>query len=91
MDIGKKIIKDAFESDHESSTNPDITESKNTSTIDSHDNETLSHVNPTAPEFLDLKDNELLRGDAIGDTAYTHRWVLTCLLNITKVFNLLVF
>ena len=43
------------------------------------------YVNPTAPDTLDEEDGELLRGDAIGDTAYTHRWVLSCLLTIVKV------
>lgn len=41
-------------------------------------------VNPSLPSELCEAECVVLRGDAIGNTAYTHRWVLNTLLKITQ-------
>ncbi|XP_071512489.1 uncharacterized protein [Panulirus ornatus] len=41
-------------------------------------------VNPSLPFELDEAECALLRGDAIGSTTYTHRWILNTLLTITQ-------
>ncbi|KAK4305816.1 hypothetical protein Pmani_022310 [Petrolisthes manimaculis] len=41
-------------------------------------------VNPPVPSELGEAECAMLRGDAIGTTAYTHRWVLNTLLTVTK-------
>ncbi|XP_050726995.1 uncharacterized protein LOC127003947 isoform X2 [Eriocheir sinensis] len=43
-----------------------------------------SLVNPPLPAELGEAECAVLRGDAIGSTAYTHRWVLNTLLTITE-------
>ncbi|XP_042223064.1 uncharacterized protein LOC121867264 [Homarus americanus] len=43
-----------------------------------------SLVNPSLPSELGEAECAVLRGDAIGNTAYTHRWVLNTLLTITQ-------
>ncbi|CAB3366218.1 Hypothetical predicted protein [Cloeon dipterum] len=41
--------------------------------------------NPSVPEEMEA-ELEKIKGDMIGDTVYTERWVLKCLMNITKKF-----
>lgn len=41
-------------------------------------------VNPCPPDDLEKEESEMLRGDAVGNTAYTHRWVLNTLITITQ-------
>lgn len=41
-------------------------------------------VNPCPPDDMEKEESEVLRGDAIGNTAYTHRWVLNTLITITQ-------
>ncbi|XP_045109511.1 uncharacterized protein LOC123503642 isoform X2 [Portunus trituberculatus] len=43
-----------------------------------------SLVNPPLPDELGEAECAILRGDAIGSTTYTHRWVLHTLLTITE-------
>ncbi|XP_045583596.1 uncharacterized protein [Procambarus clarkii] len=43
-----------------------------------------SSVNPSLPPELEESECAVLRGDAIGNTTYTHRWVLNTLLKITQ-------
>lgn len=43
-----------------------------------------SLVNPPLPDELEEAECAILRGDAIGSTTYTHRWVLHTLLTITE-------
>lgn len=50
----------------------------------SKSNSLESLVNPPPPSELGEAESAVLRGDAIGDTAYTQRWVLNTLLTITK-------
>lgn len=42
--------------------------------------------NPSAPEYL-IADLEKMKGDAIGDTLYSERWVLKTLMKIIQVLN----
>lgn len=44
-----------------------------------------SIVNPSLPSELGEAECALLRGDAIGNTTYTNRWILNTLLKITQV------
>ncbi|XP_042858591.1 uncharacterized protein LOC122244679 isoform X2 [Penaeus japonicus] len=50
----------------------------------SNSNSLESLVNPPPPSELGEAESAVLRGDAIGNTTYTHRWVLNTLLTITK-------
>ncbi|XP_059471251.1 protein saal1 [Neocloeon triangulifer] len=44
------------------------------------------NCNPSITEDLE-EDVEKIKGDMIGDTVYSERWVLKCLMNITKKFT----